>query len=229
MGYHAQSLDRVKESALQWTLDQIQGGIELILHKRSHHIVVLIMICVAASACGADSGSTPHGRAEASGLGLPTPTTVPLGEASESEKMAFEQMFSAATADDVLTLGELEVFALEAVQCTRRAGYESELIEFDQESGNAAFSVATAGPDEGGGDIAADDCQATFYLPALDEYGRSHGPSVEEVRADQERRDQMVLACLAEAGFEFDDAVAGLADATVPEDLRRSCVQAYFE
>ncbi len=205
---------------------------DLMLICRVRYGIGVVALWAVVTGCGSDTQAASHGHDhdEASGVNQPSITTVPLREASASEQQAFDQMYDGAMVDGEMSGSELEMFALEAVQCTKRAGFEATLLQFDSKTGDAAFSVASDGPDgEGPGERAADECETTFYLPAVDLFDQSHGPTAEEAQFEQEQSEMAVLSCLAEAGFDFDDALDGLASGQIPEEVREACVQAYFE
>jgi len=143
------------------------------LFRNVRIVLALMVLTGVAFGCGNDGGEQALGVGEgAGGVGSEqavanTPTTmVPIREALADEQKIFDQMFAETFEDQEISVGELEQFALEAVACTKRAGFEALLIEFDAKNRQTGFTVSPAAPDgEGPGDHALDRCVNTFYIP----------------------------------------------------------------
>jgi hypothetical protein len=119
------------------------------------------------AACSSESQARIQQEVDAA-ANRPVATTVAgVAQVSTDEQAIFAEMWTKATADGALTVAEVRAFAVEAVECTRRAGFEADLHEFNPENASAAFTVAGDGPDEGPEERAATACQDAFYLPAF--------------------------------------------------------------
>ncbi len=188
------------------------------------------MIAVIAVSCSnSDDHANPQAEVRvAETEQLSVITTAPTLQATASEQEAFKVMMEKYS-DGGLTGEELELFALEAVQCTQRAGYELELHDFNTITGNATFgSDAGDDPDVVTPNVVAGDrCLETFYLQALTEFDRTNGPSEAERLAEEAREAAVLLDCFAAAGFEHSDPHVALQDPQVPDDVRTQCLLAY--
>ena len=196
---------------------------------------LLLAAAVVSAGCASDEQSPAEDPAVPVAEGAPLPTVVEeIEKAPVDEQVAAEGMLADAMADGVVTAEELEAFALESLQCTERAGFEASLKTFNPESRSYSFSVRNAnqdGPSEPGEEdpavTAHASCQAAYFYPAYDAFDRTNPRSEEDFRLDQERREQAVVECMSDAGFEietFDDFIA-IED--VPSDVRLACSQAY--
>ncbi len=142
-------------------------------------VTALAILTMILSGCGADSYSDEL-QLEATPVGDVPTSTAPVLQASAEEQAAFDEMFAEAISDGLVSANELEQFALEAVQCTVRAGYESALLDFDPRTGAASFATSGDQPDPGPEEAASDACQDTYYWPAFLEFTKTSGPSEEE-------------------------------------------------
>jgi len=143
-------------------------------------------------------------------------------------------MLAAAMEDGVMSASELEAAAVEAVECTIRAGFDASLGYFDPETGGAGFGVPAGGPDapmDDPGSLALEGCTAAYFTPAQDAFTATSGPSEEEARKKLERQQQAELDCLNEAGYRFDTHDDYFfSDIDLPEGLSIECARrAYFE
>jgi hypothetical protein len=125
----------------------------------------LFIVCL--GACSEETQARIQQEIDA-GSDQPVETTaVILPTALVDEQELFDEMWAEAAADGELSSDEVLGFARESVECTRRAGFDSELEDFSPANAIAVFSVEASGPSEGPAERAADACQNTFYLPAL--------------------------------------------------------------
>lgn len=174
---------------------------------------------------------------------VPTTATV-ASEVPPGEKAAAEEMIGEAMEDGVMTGQELELIVVEYIECIRRAGFEAALTNFNQRSGSFTSDFRDPqqdpnyDPREDPGYIPGSEpvvvaeaaCDAVYVAPALDAFYGSNPRTEQEIRLEARQREQAVLDCLSEAGFEFetfDDYRAGLGD--LPTDVALPCSQAYNE
>lgn len=122
----------------------------------------LILLTMVAG-CSDDSQARIRQEVDALTDNQPATTVAPAFQLPSSEQEIFDEMFAAAMADDVLSSEEVRLFALESVQCVERAGFEAVLHDFDPETGQASYSTAAAGPEEGPEQWVPDACFDGFY------------------------------------------------------------------
>ncbi len=195
----------------------------------------LLLAALVSAGCGGDESPAVEDPVVPVAEGAPLPTVVEeIEKAPADEQAAAEAMLADAMADGVVTAEEFEAMALEAVECTRRAGFEASLDEFNAESRifssgvNTVNQDGTLGPDDEDPAMTAHDaCQETYFYPAWDAFDQTNPRTEEELRLDQERREQALIDCMSDAGFEIETFDDFMAVDGVPGDVRLACTQAY--
>jgi len=188
---------------------------------KGSHLLILAVVSMLLTGCAED----PQDEVANAGQARPVPTTrAPMRQASAEEQARFEEMLAAAMEDEEFSGADLTTFALESVRCTERAGFDASLGAIDPQNRTSTFSVTALSEFDETAELAMDACQTKFFLPALDLYDQTNPVDPEQARLDQARQDHAVLSCLAEAGFDFDDAFEGLSSDLVPDRVSFDCV-----
>lgn len=197
----------------------------------------LVVAAVVVAGCGGGAQqSVDDLGADAEADAVPLGNVIEVRKASPEEQAAAASMMDEALEDGAMTAEELEAFALETVECARRGGFDARLDSFNAEWRTFGFSVSAAnqsdedgpGEDLAGGSLSA--CEETYFYPAYDEFERTNPQTEEEYQRIQKQREQAVLDCALEAGFEFEtleDYLAGHLD--LPTDVAVACTNAYNE
>lgn len=136
----------------------------------------LPILCVIAVGCGGIVDNDLTGDAEIPVAGKPGPTTaVAVAQAPAEEREKFSEMYDDAMEDGVISVSELKLFALETVECIRRAGFDASFSDLDPQTGNITFGVAAEGPDDTSGELETDACFEVFYNTPWEQFKRQ-GP-----------------------------------------------------
>jgi len=200
-------------------------------------VAKLVVLLIVGVGCGGETLESEGDQGVEVHANTVTPTVMTdTPKASAEEQVAAERMLAEAMADGLMTAEEFELLALEAVECTKRAGFEASLDAFNAEFRYFSSSVrnvdqtGNALPGEDPAEIADEACSNAYFYPAWDAFEITNPRSEEDIRRLEKQREQAVLDCLRESGIEFetfDDYLAGLGD--VHPDVHIPCAQAYNE
>ncbi|MCP4958776.1 MAG: hypothetical protein GY925_05835 [Actinomycetia bacterium] len=127
--------------------------------------VLALMAC----SVGSDGFPEVQLQPESTAPGAPTTVAPPPVALDPGEWAIAEEMFESAMSDGIMSVPELRALAVESVECTRRAGFDADLLEWSPRG--AEFSI-------GGGTMAEADvadavfesCMALYFYPAQSEY-----------------------------------------------------------
>ncbi len=185
-------------------------------------LALTIGLVVALSACGDGESPAP----EATRGGLTTDNTVgPAAIGDPDEVAAAEEMMRVALADGEITIAELEAFALESVECVKRAGFTSDLQEFRSDGSAIFVTGAEREEDRDTAELAGDRCHEIYYLQAHIVYGDMLGESQEEYEEAERRRIIAAIECYEAAGYEVDDPFTAFAESSIPVDVVSDCTE----
>jgi len=198
-----------------------------------------MMLLVAASVCAGCAVDTresaDEGRAPDEAYALPTTSIQDRTEAPAEELAAADKMLDEAMQDGLMTAKELEALALETVECVKRAGHDANLSYFNAETRSFGFGYRTV-DQTGDVDYGKDQadrvwswCDAAFFMSAWDAFEETNPRSEDEVKIQQQQREQAVLDCMRKSDFEFETIDDFIASEGVPSDVRLACTQAYNE
>ena len=193
-----------------------------------------LLAALVSAGCASDAQRSAEDPAASDDAGETLPTTASeRHDASPEEQAAAESMLADAMEDGVMSDEELELFAIEYVQCINRAGFKATLTHFGARTRTIEVIVRSAIQErdvefgEDPSEWAADGCGAAYLSPALDAHEITNSRSEEEIRQEQERREQRLLDCARDAGHEHETIDDFLADESVSHDVRRTCVNAH--
>ena len=193
----------------------------------------LLLAALVSAGCGGDESPAAEDRPVSGDQDVVLPTEYVPEPAPPEEQAAAEAMLADAMADGIMTAEEFEAMALEAVECTRRAGFEASMDEFIPETRTFSFSIRSAiqRPMEPGEEDPAieayDSCEWTFFNPAYDAFDRTNPRTEEDVRLGQERREQALIDCMRDAGSEIETFDDFMGTEDVPPAVHSACAQAY--
>ena len=192
-----------------------------------------LFAALVSAGCASDAQRSAEDPATPDDYGETLPTTVERHDPPAEEQAAAESMLADAMVDGVMTDEELELFVIEYVQCIGRAGFEATLRHFGPRTRTvevivrSAIQEADVEPGEDPSEWAESACDAAYLSPALNAHETTNSRSEEEIRQEQERREQRLLDCARDAGHEHETIDDFLADESVSHDVRRTCVNAH--
>lgn len=191
---------------------------------------------IISAGCANDSQSLTDDHGVPDEVVVPAVTVIEqTAEVPPDEQAAAERMLASALEDGAMTAEEFEAFALETIECTRRAGFDSRLDYFNAEYRTFSLiaptvdQTGTADPGEDPAEVAQNMCISVYFDPAYDAFDRLNPRSEEELQLQEQQREQAVFDCLGRSGFEFETIDDFIMSGDVPSEVRVACTQAYNE